>query len=252
MKLLERRKYSVIIVDDEADSQITLSSFLHEYCPETQLISVFSGVQDCLKGIKVNPPDILLLDINMSDGTGFDILNEITELSTKVIFITGYDSFAVDAFRYKVSGYLLKPVNPKHLEVVIAETIATIELEDKLSKLESSEENHQLKSIGIPSNDTVQLTDLRNIIRCEANGNYTYVHFTDRDRIIIPKTIKIFEGILSENGFVRIHQSHLINKMYLSEIRVKDSQVLLKNGDLLSLSRKYKSRIVQEFKLKVV
>lgn len=246
------REYSVMIVDDESDSQITLSSFLREYCPETRLIATYSGVKECLSNIHNNPPDVLLLDINMSDGTGFDVLDGISELSTKVIFITGHDQFAVEAFRYRVSGYLLKPINPKHLEVAIKELIETIEQEEKLSKIESIEKQDQLKILGIPSNDVVQIAALRNIIRCEANGNYTFVYFEDKERIIVPKTIKIFEEILAENGFIRIHQSHLINKVHLSEIRVKVNQILLKNGDILSVSRKYKSRLVQEFKLKVV
>jgi len=246
------KMYNVVIVDDEIDSQITLQSFLSEYCPNTKLITTYSNVRDCVKKLLVSPPDILLLDINLSDGTGFDVLKEITQLSIKVIFISAHDQYAIDAFKHKVNNYLLKPINPIDLKNAIDDLITTIELERKLNNIELFKENSSVKKLGIPSKDALQVTSLKDIIRCEANGNYTFIYINDKERIIVPKTIKIFEDILSTNGFIRIHQSHLINQKYLDEIRVKKNLILLKNGDELPVSRKYKMTIINLFKLKII
>jgi two-component system LytT family response regulator len=246
------KKYTVVVVDDEIDSQITLQSFLKEYCPETELAATYSNVKECIENLLISPPDILLLDINLPDGSGFDVLKEIAELSTKVIFISGYDQYAIDAFKHKVSNYLLKPVNPKHLQVAIEDLVKTIELEKKLDDIQLLEENNNVKKLGIPSKDALQIMSLQDIIRCEANGNYTFIYIKDKERIIVPKTIKIFEDLLAKNGFIRIHQSHLINQIYIDEIRLKKNVILLKNGDQLPVSRKYKTVLVKEFKLKIV
>ncbi|MBL4708005.1 MAG: response regulator transcription factor [Flavobacteriales bacterium] len=245
-------KHSVVIVDDEVDSQIILQNFLNEYCPQTRLIAIYSTVKDCIKNLLTSPPDILLLDINLTDGTGFDVLKEITQLSIKVIFITAHDQYALDAFKHKVNNYLLKPINPKHLQNAIEDIIKTIELEKKLNNIQLFEESSNVKKLGIPSKGTLQLKSLQDIIRCEANGNYTFIYINDKERIIVPKTIKVFEELLTNNGFIRIHQSHLINQKYLEEIRIKKNLIFLKNGVQLPISRKYKMIIIRSFKLKII
>ncbi len=245
------KKYTVAIVDDEIDSQITLRSFLEEYCPSVELIGTYSGVNDCINGLKLAVPDILLLDISLSDGTGFDILRKTTDPDTKVIMITAHGHYAVEAFKYKVDDYLLKPVNPKDLQNSITD------LTDLIDKQRNQIPYHNtlhsaLKKLGIPSKDKLHITTLKDIVRCEADSNYTLVFLKDESRIIVPKTIKIFEETLGDNGFIRVHQSHLINQEHINTILLKKSCIELKNGDRIPISRKYKSTVVSKFKLKLI
>lgn len=245
-------KYSVVIVDDEIDSQITLRSFLQEYCPDTNLIGTYSNVQNGIKYILQSQPDILLLDINLSDGTGFDVLEKISELKTRVIFITAHEQYAIEAFKHQVDNYLLKPINPNHLKKAINNSIVRIINERKYNGPESLDLASEIKKLGIPSKDIVHLTSLNDIIRCEANGNYTYVYIKNQERLIIPKTIKRFDEILSAHSFIRTHQSHLVNQQYIDKIFLTKNLILLNNGDQIIISRKYKPSIIEIHKLKLI
>ncbi len=246
------RKYGVVIVDDEIDSQITLRSFLQEYCPFVELIGTYSSVKECEEGLISVRPDILLLDVSLSDGNGFDILEKVSLPNTKVIMITAHEQFAVKAFKFKVDDYLLKPINPINLKKSIKDLIEEIESIGLREKEEGEVELSKLKKLGIPSKDKLHITTLGDIVRCEADGNYTVVFIKNDTRIVVAKTIKIFEETLAENGFIRVHQSHLINQNHIETVLLKKSAICLKNGNLIPISRKYKSQVVAKFKLKLI
>jgi len=245
-------KYSLVIVDDEIDSQITLKSFLQEYCPNIELTGSYSNVQNGVQHILQCEPDILLLDINLSDGTGFDVLNAIAQLKTRVIFITAYEQHAVEAFKYQVDNYLLKPLHPEHLKKAVEGSIKKINTVKKISNLQLLVDSTNVKKLGIPTKDTLHIMELNDIIRCEANGNYTYIYVKDQERIIVPKTMKKFEEILSDHSFIRTHQSHLVNQQYIKKILLKENLLDLNNGDQIAISRKYKPSIISFYKLKII
>jgi two-component system LytT family response regulator len=223
---------------------------LDRCCPEAKTIATYSNVKDCVKNILSHPPDILLLDINLSDGTGFDVLKEISELETRVIFITAYEEFAIEAFKYHVDNYLLKPINPKDLQLAISDSIFKIKSRREFKDLKLLHDKSNSKKIGIPLKGSLHIMNLHEIIRCEANGNYTYIIRENNEKVIVPKTIKKFEELLKTEGFIRSHQSHLINQQFIKEIQKKDNFITLTNNESIPVSRKYKPSVLDAFKFK--
>lgn len=242
--------YTAVIVDDEIDSQIALKGFLTKFCPQVEVVASFSTIVDCLQKVFRIKPDIMLLDINLSQGSGFDILNKIQELNTRVIFVTAHDEYAVEAFKHHVDNYILKPINHLDLQKAISKTIERISAKRELHELKMLIDKPEEKRIGVPIKDKLRIMSLQEIIRCEANGNYTIVMLNDREKVVVPKTIKKFEELLGMHGFIRTHQSHLINTQFMRNVDVKLNVVNLFNEDQIPISRKYKPKILDGIKLK--
>lgn len=244
--------YTVVIVDDELDSQIALKGFLNKFCPQVEVLAAYSNIVDCLQNIYTLQPDILLLDIHLSHGTGFDILNEIKDLNAKVIFVTAYDEHAIKAFRYGVENYLLKPINHLELQKAIGGAIEKIDAERELIELKLLIDKPEMKKIGVTFKNKLHIMSLQEIIRCEANGNYTSIYVQGKERMIVPKTIKKFEELLGLHGFLRTHQSHLVNAQFLKNLDRKNNVINLYDGTQIPISRKYKPRLLDVLKFKFI
>lgn len=243
---------NTIIIDDEVASQALLKEFLLEYCPNVRVINVCSNVSDSVEYLSLNSLDLILLDIDLIDGSGFDVLKKLPDLKAKVIIISAYDQFGITAYRHKVVDYLLKPLNPLDLQASIIHITKQIALENSLNESGSKLPVTVAKKLGLNAKGIVSIKFIDNIIRCEANGNYTYIHTDGQESVLVPKTMKLYCDILLEFGFIRTHRSHLINKKFVQEIRTSKNQVLLNNGDVIPISRNNKLKVIRAFDLKVV
>jgi len=160
----------------------------------------------------------------MNDGTGFDMLEKLSEINGKVtshvVFVTAYEHYAIKAFRFSALDFLLKPVEPEELEKVIDKIRAVLEKDNDYSHIDLLLENirkkaDNFKRIALSNSDGIHLLDISDIIRCESDDNYTKFYIKNRKPILISKTLKEYEELLTEHDFVRIHQSHLINLAYV-------------------------------------
>jgi two-component system LytT family response regulator len=236
--------YSVIIVDDELDAITTLEKFLGKYCPNVDIVGTADGVESAVKVLNELQPDILLLDIRMPDGSGFDVLKRYNSAKTKVIFTTAYDAFAIDAFKVNATDYLLKPINPLLLRESISRATEQIRMSGALKELNQILQQQQVDRIALPAHDGKYLTAINDIVRLEADVNYCHVHLADGTSILTAKTLKSFEALLGQN-FIRVHQSHLINVRWVTKFLTNDSLLELTGGNQIPVSRRRRSEVQQ-------
>lgn len=238
-----------ILIDDIEQARITLRKDLDVYAKDVQIIAEAGGVIEGAKLLKNSQPDVVFLDIQMQDGSGFDLLDILPEIPFKIIFITASDAHAIKAFRYAAIDYLLKPVDPDEL-------IAAM---DKLRKEKFNENekykllNDSLKNSSKPhtklalhTQDKIHVVNIVDIVRCESNVNYTEFFFGDGKKLLVTKTLKEFEDILTDHGFYRVHQSHLINTKFIKEfIKTDGGYILMTNGNSIPVSTRKRAQVIE-------
>lgn len=239
--LISAMQKPALIIDDETTSVETLQSLLDRYCPSITVVGHALGVKSSLKALEEKKPELVFLDVEMKDGTGFDLLEQLPgRPDFQVIFVTAYDHYAIKAFRFCALDYLLKPVDPDLLVKAVEKAITMSDqgLYDKIKILKNNK-NGQEKII-LPSKDEFIVADVDKIIRCEASGNYTSFFFHGKQQELVCKTLKEFDELLSGNKFIRVHKSHLINLEFVERYLPKESVVIMKDKSKVEISRRRK------------
>jgi two-component system LytT family response regulator len=213
---IDYRMVRTVLVDDEVDSILVLRKLLEVNCPEVEVVAEADGVAAALDVIEKYSPDLLLLDIAMNNGNAFDLLNQLDTANLQVIFVTAFDTHAIEAFKYSAVDYLLKPVHGDHLRTAVEKAVQKSKdkgVVDHLKVLLNNISALQLsqQKMAIPTMNGLTFIFLKDILRLEAEGSYTTVHLSDGKRIVTTRGIKEFEGLLPENLFYRVHNSHIIN-----------------------------------------
>ncbi|MBF6608388.1 MAG: response regulator transcription factor, partial [Flavobacterium sp.] len=203
-------------------------------------------------------PDVAFLDIQLGDGTGFDILEKVAQKigqsSSHIVFITAHEEYAIKAFRFSALDFLLKPVDPEELQKVVEKIRAVFRKNDGFAHIDLLLENirqkvDNFKRIALSTSDGIHLFDVSDIIRCESEDNYTKFFIRDHKPVLISKTLKEYEELLSGHGFERIHQSHLINLSYLKSYIKKDGgYVIMADNSHLPISQRKKDHLQQLIK----
>lgn len=202
-----------IIIDDESKGRSTLNQLTTRYLPHIQIVGEADGVASGLKLIEEEEVDLVFLDIQMGDGTGFDFLEKVPNKDFQVIFVTAFDEYAIKAFQWSAIDYLLKPVDPELLISAVHKAQANQNSDNDLSsKLDALMNNKStLKKVAIYTQTGVELINVDEIIRFEASSNYTILYLRNKTSIISTKTLKEYDAMLTESTFYRVHKSHLIN-----------------------------------------
>lgn len=234
-----------VIIDDETSAIHNLNKIIKNYCTKVEVVGTANGVVDGIKLIHNLAPDLVFLDIQMPDGTGFDMLECIQHKNFDVIFVTSYNQHAIRAFKYSAIDYLLKPVD-------IDDLIAAVERISKQKKISPQQESfmdlfENLKStrpgkLAISSLKGKEYFEIRDILRLEAKGSYTEIYLMDERKIVATRKIKEFEEILSEHHFLRVHNSHIINlKHVVKYTKHTGGWIELTDGSEVPLARRKKS-----------
>jgi len=220
--------YRALIIDDSDNSRITLAHDLEQYCPQVMIVGEANGVQAGLKTIRENKPDVVFLDVEMGDGTGFDLLGQLKEIDFQVIFTTAHDAYGIKAIKFSALDYLLKPVDSDELVKAVAkldQNARNKQVKDSINLLLENMRGSKpaaAKRIALHSLEKVHLVSIDEIIRCESQGAYTTFHLKNKEQILATKNLKEFEQMLEEHSFIRVHHSHLINFAYIKEYIKKD------------------------------
>lgn len=205
---------NVVIIDDERLSRDLLRKMLTDFCEGIQVIGEANGVTAGIELLHSKQPDIILLDIEMADGDGFDILNAIDYTQSKVIFVTGYDQYAIKAIKYAALDYLLKPVDLEELQEAI-QKLGKHKTDEraKLQFLHSQYKNREdeIQEIVLPGRNGFTVVELDQIIRIEAQGSYVVIYLEDEKSHVVVHPLSHYEALLPTQKFFRIHKSHLIN-----------------------------------------
>ncbi len=219
-----------IVIDDEKNARETILGMLKAYCPDVEVIETAESVRSGLKVLEQHKPDLLLLDIKMADGTGFDLLKKLGHINFLVIFITAFEEFAIKAIKFSALDYILKPLDPDELANAVQKARVLIERENMSERLHALFENLDLnntKKIVLKTAESVHILMLKDIIRCESEKNYTHFFTADGERITVSKTLKDYNEILKDFNFYRVHQSHLINLIHVKRYDKQEGGMLI-------------------------
>lgn len=240
-----------VIVEDEKRSRETLFGLLKMYCKNVEIVGEAENVQEGLLLIRQQRPEVVFLDIQMPDGSGFKLLEQIEDVKFDVIFTTAYDQFAIKAIRYSALDYLLKPIYPDDL-------IRAVKKAEKNKQILKSNENIKvlLENINLPpaespkiilsTSEKINVVKVDDIIRCESDNYYTMFFFTNGKKLLVSKTLKEQEELLGEHNFIRPHKSHLVNVKYIkSYIKSDGGMILMENGSKVPVSRRKKEHIIE-------
>jgi two-component system LytT family response regulator len=239
---------NAIIIDDMPDAIASLKADLAAYCPEIKLIGEADGVVSGAKLLRHQQPDLLFLDIQLQDGTGFDILEILPKIPFKVIFTTASDAFAVKAFRFAAIDYLLKPIDPDNLIEAVAKAKQSINQQGEQLELlaEHMKQGQETKRIALHTQEKIQVVSLDDIIRCEAVGNYTNFFFTSGKKLLVTKTMKEFEKMLEDFNFLRVHQSHLVNIQHIEAfVKTEGGYLAMKDNSHVSVSVRKRTMVLK-------
>jgi len=211
-----------IIVEDEEKARSNLMQILGEYCKDVEVVDAQDNVQSGIKSIKHHKPDLLFLDVHMQGETGFDLLEQLGKINFEIIFTTAHNEYAVKAFKFSAIDYLLKPIDIDELVNAVQKASDKIEQDTTKQRYELIVENLQgqkstFNKIALPTAEGLVFVQVSDIIRCESEDNYTHFFLLNGERILVSKTIKYFEELLTDQDFFRIHQSHLININHIKE-----------------------------------
>lgn len=223
---------NAIIVDDEIHPRETIKKVINQYYNEISIIAEADSMADGLQKIRNNSFDLLFLDIDLKDGTGFDLLEKIKPVNFKVIFVTGFHEYAIKAFKFSALDYILKPVNISELKNAIDRAISEIKSDNQSLKFETLFSNFknsgkETKKIVLKTQESIFIVNVQDIIRCQSDNSYVTFFLNDGKKIIVTNSLKEYEEILSVYGFYRVHQSHLINFDYIQKFEKKDGGTIV-------------------------
>lgn len=230
-----KTKIQACIIDDEQDGRDYISLLLENEFPEIQNSYQASSVEEAYIYLSKNTPDILFLDIQLKDGTAFDLLSKFREVDSQIIFITAFEHFAIQAIKNGAADYLLKPIKKMDFIIAVNKVLENLRKSKTATVLQSNK-------ISLPTLQGFKITDINDIIRCEADSSYTTFYLTDKTKVIVSKTLHEFEELLSKYSFFRIHHKHLINLSHLKEyIKGKGGQVVMADHSVLDVSVRKKN-----------
>jgi two-component system LytT family response regulator len=241
-----------IVIDDEKHCRETLIIKLAKYCPEVQVVAEVESASLGLKAIEQEKPDVVFLDVEMPGMNGIEMLGQLSEISFEVIFTTGYDAYAIQAFRFSALDYLLKPIDKDELIKAVAKVTGkqahklTQQVDVLLEKLAGKK--GWLQKIALPTLEGFELVPLETILHCESDSNYTHITLKNKRKILVSRTLKEIEELLEEYPFLRVHHSHLVNLNEISRyIRGEGGYVVMSDEASIPVSKSRKEALLKIF-----
>ncbi len=239
----------IFIVEDEDHSRKTLINFLTKYIDDIDIVGSSALVSESVELINKLKPDLLFLDIDLPDGNGFEVLEDITEPLPKVIFVTAYNQYAVKAFQVSAIDYLLKPIDPLLLKNAVEKAKDNQHQTDTKSEIETFAANNTaagIKKLALPTQNGIQLVKVDEIIRVQADGNYSNIFIKNHKPILVSKSLKIIGDWLEGLRFFRIHHSHIVNLDYIEHyVKGEGGTVILEDRTELEVSRRKKDKFLE-------
>lgn len=240
----------LLITDNETEIRNGIKQML-AYCPEITAVQEATGVLDGLQKIKNFQPDILLLDVEMDDGTGFDLLQQIDEAPFQLIFATAHNKYAIDAFQFSAIDYLLKPIDPDALQKSIQKAANHIrnnsmgrQIEVLLQQL--SEKTNTEKRLVLKDLENIYFFKTSELLYAMAEGTYTQFFTETTSPVMVSKNLKEYESLLEPAGFIRTHHGYLVNPEKIVRYDKKDGGgLVLANGNVIPLAKRKKDQVIQ-------
>ena len=237
-----------VIIEDESSSREILRNYLAKYCKNVNVLGEAASVKEGLELLTKTQPDVVFLDVEMPYGNAFDLLDQLPERSFETVFVTAYNTYALEALNNHAAYYLMKPIN-------IDELINSVSYVTEIKVKENALEDRILKSklnkaegkITLPQQDGFLVLNISDILYCKADDNYTEIYLVNK-KLVVSKTLKYFEEALAEHPFARIHKSYLVNVNEVIKYRKgKGGSVIVSNGKELLVSASKKKQLLSYF-----
>jgi two-component system LytT family response regulator len=241
-----------LIIEDEQKSREMLSEILKKYYPQIAILGLAKNVAEAVELIEKTKPNLLFLDISMPDGTGFDVLEKTLGNKFDIIFTTATDKHALKAIKYSACDYLLKPIDIDDLKVAINRLIekrssampSMDNLQFLIQNLKRADDNYN--KITLPTGNAYEIINIKDIIRCEADGSYTNFYLVGGKKLMVSASLKHYEDLLPENDFIRIHHHHLINMNHVVRfLKVDGGYAIMSDNTQLEISRRKKDAFLE-------
>ncbi|MES2799076.1 MAG: LytTR family DNA-binding domain-containing protein [Bacteroidota bacterium] len=241
----------VLVIDNEDNIRNGLVNQLKKLSQFVSEVHEAVGVESGLLAINTIHPDVVFLDVEMDDGTGFDLIKRLDKVNFQLIFITAFDKYAVTAFKLSAIDFLLKPIDSDELVVAlekVSEALQSKNISQQLDVLKSSllEMKSADQKIVLQDNKSIYFVKIADIFNCEAEGSYTTFHLMDGSKILVSKSLKEYEALLETHGFIRTHHSHLVNiKKILRFTKADGGSLILENNQEIPVSQRKKEQVLE-------
>ncbi len=247
-----------LLIDDEENNLNILQFMLQNDCEGVEVAGMAKNAQQARNWLQHNNADVVFLDINMPGENGFQFLSSLTSQDFKVVFVTAYNEYALQAIKASAVDYILKPVNIDELQKAVEK------VKRLLNSPVAAEQNQQLlkhllqtvnkkvppQKIALPQLGSINFIEIDDIVSLQADSNYSIIHMKDMQKLVISKTLKDFEELLDENQFVRIHKSYIINLKYIKEYSTTDGGIVkMADGNQWSISRRQLEFFLEKMKV---
>ncbi len=244
---------TTVIIEDEEKSRLVIEDLVLQYAPDLELVGWAGNVDDAVALIGARAPHLVFLDIQLADGTSFDVLRKLESRNFELICITAFDQYAVQAFRFAAMDYLLKPIGMVEFAESVERARRRIEEKVRQRSIEAllynlAQQSAMDRKISIATPDAHEFINLRDILWCRAEGAYTVFQLENRTRITSSRSLGWYQDLLNNNNFCRIHHSTIINLSFVSSyIKGKNGYVVMSNGDKLPVSQRRKNDFLDRF-----
>lgn len=238
-----------IVVDDERNGRENLISLLKKHCPEIVIVAEASSSTEAICKIEEQRPQLVFLDIEMPGKNGFEVLNHFDTPGFKVIFVTAYDQFAIQAIRFSALDYLLKPIDINELRVAVDRFHIQKDKADQRLDVFKNNKNvsFEERRIAIPSNDKIDFVRIKDIVSCKGEGGYTHISLHDAPEIFTSKPLIYYEELLEGLNFLRTHKSFLINTSHVVSYVKSDGGFLeMSNQQVIPVSRRRRDQVLSK------
>lgn len=239
-----------VIIDNEPKVLQGLQQMIRIWCPEIELTGTANSVASGIELLSRESADLVFLDVELGDGQGMDVLRALEDRSFQLIFITAYEKYAVDAFRFSAVEFLLKPIDPDDLVLAVQkarEQMDALSWQLKLAVLMENYErvSHQERRMVVNDKESIHIIQISNLLYGEASGGYTFLHLEDGRKILASKNLKYFEELLLPCGFHRVHHSYLVNLQHIIRYDRSDCILELKGGSTVPVSNRKKEGLTE-------
>ncbi len=247
-----------LLVDDEVNNLESLAFLLHNDCEGIMVVGKVTNAYEARAWLLKNTADVIFLDINMPGETGLQLLSSLEQKNFKVIFVTAYDTYAIQAIKSSALDYILKPVSITELQAAVhklkqvitspEDTHQHIQLLQHL--LDSAQKKTEPKKIALPHLGGISFIEVDEVVSLQADSNYTIIHLKDMQKLVISKTLKDFEELLDQSQFARIHKSYIVNLKYIKEYSSSDGGIVkMIDGNQWSISRRQLDLFLEKMKI---
>jgi len=238
-----------VIVDDEPFHREIIQMLLEDYFPDVCTVAQAEGVDDAVAILELHQPELVFLDIEIKGGTGFHVLQKLKKRDFKLIFITAFNEFAIQAIKFSAIDYILKPINEFEFKAGVERAIQEIQKQQVIAPIEYLVSNYQDKTdkkLVLRTSQELHVVNVTDVVRCEADNAYTTFYLESGEKIVVSKGLSEYAELLGRFGFIRPHQSHLVNINFVRKIdKANGGLLVLKDKSTIPISTRQKQQLIE-------